>query len=82
LKRLINNADSVSASKWSYIFLEGGATASAFIKQKAWSSFEVLPTNLLGVGCLRPKGISQPPILFVKPGSYPWPEGIWRYLVR
>lgn len=52
--------------------LEGGATALAFIRQMGWKRFEVLAEAWLGVGLLRPPG---GPVLCVKPGSYPWPEG-------
>jgi uncharacterized protein YgbK (DUF1537 family) len=54
------------------IGLEGGATAMAFIRRMGWTRFEVLPEGHTGVGTLRPPG---GPVLCVKPGSYPWPEG-------
>jgi uncharacterized protein YgbK (DUF1537 family) len=54
------------------IGLEGGATAMAFIRRMNWTRFEVIPEGHTGVGTLRPPG---GPILCVKPGSYPWPEG-------
>jgi hypothetical protein len=54
--------------------LEGGSTALACIRRLNWSRFEVIPENLAGVGSLRPPG---GPLLRVKPGSYPWPEGCW-----
>lgn len=61
-----------------HVFLEGGATASAFINRMSWTRFEVVPAKLLGVGCLRPVGMIGAPLLFIKPGSYPWPEQIWK----
>ena len=57
------------------IGLEGGATAMAFIRRMNWNRFEVIPEGHTGVGTLRPQG---GPILCVKPGSYPWPEGCFR----
>ena len=54
------------------IGLEGGATAMAFIRRMGWTRFDVIPEGHTGVGSLRPPG---GPILCVKPGSYPWPEG-------
>jgi len=54
------------------IGLEGGATAMAFIRRMGWTRFEVIPEGHTGVGTLLPPG---GPILCVKPGSYPWPEG-------
>ena len=80
LDDLIDNAVVVSELNWSYLFLEGGATASAFIKRKNWSRFSVVPCYLLGVGCLRPTDVQGAPTLFVKPGSYPWPDGVWALL--
>jgi len=53
------------------IGLEGGATATAFIRRMGWTRFEVIPEGHTGVGILRPPG---GPILCVKPGSYDWPE--------
>jgi D-threonate/D-erythronate kinase len=54
------------------IGLEGGATAIAFIRHMHWTRFEVIAEGHIGVGTLRPPG---GPLLCVKPGSYPWPEG-------
>lgn len=54
--------------------LEGGATAIALIRQCGWTRFEVLREGLIGVGGMRVIGVDAP-LLWVKPGSYPWPEG-------
>lgn len=54
------------------IGLEGGATAIAFIRRMGWTRLEVIPESHVGVGTLRPPG---GPVLCIKPGSYPWPEG-------
>lgn len=54
------------------IGLEGGATAIAFIRRMGWTRLEVVPEGHVGVGTLRsPEG----PVICIKPGSYPWPEG-------
>jgi len=53
------------------IGLEGGATATAFIRRMNWTRFEVIAEGHVGVGSLRPLG---GPLLCVKPGSYPWPD--------
>lgn len=54
------------------IGLEGGATAIAFIRRMGWTRLEVIPEGHVGVGTLRsPEG----PVICIKPGSYPWPEG-------
>lgn len=52
--------------------LEGGATAMAFIRRRGWTRLEVIPEGHVGVGSLRVPG---GPVLCVKPGSYPWPDG-------
>lgn len=57
------------------IGLEGGATAIAFIRRMGWTRLEVIPEGHVGVGSLRPPG---GPVLYVKPGSYPWPEDVFR----
>jgi hypothetical protein len=60
--------------------MEGGETAAACVRRLGWKRLEVVPTRLTGVGALRPTG-SQPVkawshecVVFIKPGSYPWPE--------
>jgi uncharacterized protein YgbK (DUF1537 family) len=56
------------------VALEGGATAVAFMRHLGWHRFDVIPEGITGVGSLRPEG--GPPV-WVKPGSYPWPEGVF-----
>lgn len=77
LEQLIDTAAAAGDLNLDYIFLEGGATASAFMARQGWKRFRVLPSDMLGVGCLRPSTDSFAPTLLVKPGSYPWPEEIW-----
>lgn len=59
------------------IAIEGGATAMAFIQAQGWSRFDVIPEDIPGVGSLRPVGTADAPLLWVKPGSYPWPAGVF-----
>lgn len=59
------------------IALEGGATALAFIRAKGWSRSDAIPEGMQGVGSLRPVGVADAPLLWVKPGSYPWPAGVF-----
>ena len=62
------------------ILIEGGATASAVLSGMEWSRFKATACGLVGVGGLvpvLPKASSWEPSLFIKPGSYPWPSGIW-----
>jgi len=58
------------------VYLEGGATAAALARKMHWTRFSAVATQLAGVACLRPVG-RESPMLFVKPGSYPWPREVW-----
>jgi uncharacterized protein YgbK (DUF1537 family) len=79
LDRLIRSTvEIIQHQKLDRVFLEGGATASALVHRMNWTRFTVLPVDLLGVGCLRPGGSETAPRLFIKPGSYPWPDAVWR----
>ncbi len=62
------------------VFVEGGATATALIERMNWNRFEVVPFDLLGVGCLKPSQAGETPLVFAKPGSYSWPEGVWKLI--
>lgn len=78
LNTLVAVAESITRNaRLHHVFLEGCATASAFINRMNWTRFEVVPATLLGVGSLRPVGMIGAPLLFIKPGSYPWPKPIW-----
>lgn len=58
------------------LLLEGGATAMAVIRALGWSRFRASALAAPGVGVLRPADTTGPELL-VKPGSYPWPPGLW-----
>ena len=53
---------------------EGGATASALFQAMGWERFEVLATGERGVAVVRPAG--WPGRVWIKPGSYPWPQSV------
>ncbi len=55
-----------------HIAMEGGATSMALIRRMGWTRLAVIPEGHVGVGTLQPPG---GPLLRVKPGSYPWPQG-------
>lgn len=56
--------------------VEGGATASEFLKQLGWMQLRFEGELASGVVCLT--DISSPlPRVIVKPGSYPWPAEVW-----
>jgi uncharacterized protein YgbK (DUF1537 family) len=59
------------------LFIEGGATAKAILRRMDWETLDVIGEYRPGVVRLRvkePKG----QVLTLKPGSYPWPDGLWR----
>ncbi|MEM9016779.1 MAG: four-carbon acid sugar kinase family protein [Verrucomicrobiota bacterium] len=59
------------------IALEGGATATAFLRAMGWDRFFVVPENHEGVGTLIPLGAPDGILVSVKPGSYPWPDSLF-----
>lgn len=60
------------------ILAEGGATAAAIAERLAWNRFRVVQTAPAGVGALQPLASRAIPTFFIKPGSYAWPDEIWR----
>src|SRR5204862_5779890 len=61
----------------SVLCVEGGATAAALLRELGWKRLAALRSSGLGgVAVLRlfDSGVR---IVFVKPGSYPWPEHLW-----
>lgn len=58
------------------LLLEGGATAASVIQRLGWTRMISLEGVGEGVGTLRPAGDGTP-IVLIKPGSYPWPDGAW-----
>ncbi len=57
------------------LFIEGGATARAILERLGWDTLDVLDEYAPGVVCL---AVTATPgrIVTLKPGSYPWPEGL------
>jgi uncharacterized protein YgbK (DUF1537 family) len=62
------------------LLVEGGATAAAVVHRLGWSCFAVVSSSPAGIGVLRPLRVSAAPTLWIKPGSYPWPQSVWREL--
>jgi hypothetical protein len=60
------------------ILAEGGATAAALAERMGWKQFQVVAMAPAGVGVLQPLGDTAQPMFLIKPGSYDWPEAIWR----
>jgi uncharacterized protein YgbK (DUF1537 family) len=59
------------------LYIEGGATASAVVRRLQWTRF--FPCRELARGVVRMRVESKPNLrLTVKPGSYPWPENMWK----
>lgn len=61
-----------NAKPGTHFYLEGGETASAFVREMSWNSLVVTETYDLGVVTLHPEG--REALITVKPGSYPWPS--------
>lgn len=57
------------------LLLEGGATASAVCRRMAWHELDVIGELSPGVVQMQSAGGQR---LVLKPGSYPWPECVWR----
>lgn len=57
------------------LLLEGGATASAIAQRMGWRQFTVCGELSPGVVQMR-VAAGGTPLLTLKPGSYPWPEGL------
>jgi uncharacterized protein YgbK (DUF1537 family) len=59
------------------LLLEGGATAEAVAHRLDWHRLEVSSAAPAGIGILQPLDTMAPQV-WIKPGSYPWPDAIWR----
>jgi len=64
------------------ILAEGGATATAVAERLDWNHFRVVQTAPAGVGALQPIDSVAAPLFLIKPGSYAWPEEIWRQITQ
>lgn len=58
------------------LFLEGGATAAAIVRHMGWRRLRVMAPVASDIVPLCVMEQSAP-VLFIKPGSYPWPDGTW-----
>ncbi|MBN1507090.1 MAG: four-carbon acid sugar kinase family protein [Sedimentisphaerales bacterium] len=58
------------------VFIEGGATAGAILRRLGWDTLDV--RGEYGPGVVR-LGVRKSPeqTVTLKPGSYPWPDGLW-----
>ncbi len=63
-------------AKVTHLLLEGGATAVAIVRALGFTRLRADQCGALGVGALRPIP-AESPILWIKPGSYDWPDEIW-----
>jgi uncharacterized protein YgbK (DUF1537 family) len=59
------------------IFVEGGATAMALVQALDWKRLVAQRELAPGVVALRAPGDANP-VLVIKPGSYAWPEEVYR----
>jgi uncharacterized protein YgbK (DUF1537 family) len=58
------------------LLLEGGATAAAVVRRLGWTRLRACRPPGPGVGAFTPHTPPRSKI-FIKPGSYPWPEDLW-----
>ena len=59
------------------LFIEGGATASAIVRRLNWTRF--FPSTELAPGVVKMRIEQRPhPYLTIKPGSYAWPQDVWK----
>ncbi|MBD8488566.1 four-carbon acid sugar kinase family protein [Echinicola sp. CAU 1574] len=59
------------------LLLEGGATTCAVIEELALGA--LIPMQELSPGVVRLKVMDRDMVLTIKPGSYPWPEAVYKY---
>ena len=62
------------------LLLEGGATAAAVAARLGWTRLAVSAKAPAGIGILQPLMAAAAPQVWIKPGSYPWPDAVWRAL--
>jgi len=60
-----------------HLFAEGGATAVALVRRFGWKRLKVRREWASGVVCMQIAGQTRP-LLTMKPGSYAWPDEVWR----
>jgi D-threonate/D-erythronate kinase len=64
-------------AKVTNVMLEGGATAAAVCRKMNWNDFEIRGELAPGVVQMR-TSLGPEPLVMVKPGSYLWPDAVWR----
>ena len=66
-----------AASSVDHLYVEGGYTASALIRRLGWTRMKVERELAPGVVSLEVQG-ERRRLLTVKPGSYRWPDAVWK----
>lgn len=82
LKQLIHLADHLlhyAGNDTIHLLLTGGATASSILRSTGEQSLEVVREHVQGVVTVRSEHHSNR-FFTVKPGSYPWPESLFKQL--
>jgi uncharacterized protein YgbK (DUF1537 family) len=67
----------ISRQPVDYLFAEGGATAAALVRRLGWKRLRVYKELAPGVVCMQVEGMPGP-LLAMKPGSYAWPDEVWK----
>lgn len=60
-----------------HLFVEGGTTATSLVRRFGWKRLRVRREWAPGVVCMQIEGQARP-LLTMKPGSYAWPDEVWR----
>jgi D-threonate/D-erythronate kinase len=58
------------------LLCEGGATTAAVVREMGWPRLRAVEISAQGLGVLQSLN-GNCPVLYIKPGSYPWPAELW-----
>jgi len=64
-----------------HLIIEGGATAATITSALGWHELQIAHEWSTGVASLQPVG-NVPVIVTMKPGSYGWPEALWKHVLH
>jgi hypothetical protein len=70
-------AELLGTGKVGRLLIEGGRTASALVRRMGWTRASVCCQYAPGVVAMQFTAAPSA-IITVKPGSYPWPDEVWR----
>lgn len=71
----------VACGALQHLLVEGGATAASIARRLGWHELRMAHEWAHGVASLRPDAVTAL-VFTMKPGSYAWPEALWRHILR